>query len=345
MINLTLYGYVLFYQIIIVTREIKGVNMEKNYALFKKYLPILIVVTVIGLIFSLFTLAYDSYDPATITVDFGGVIPIFWIAFLVISYAVAFMFAFQVKNLHIKRIKKNSSFSKFAALLAAGLITALFLFNFIQFVKLERSLSTAKIVRLIFSIPFIAYLIVGIIPKEFHRKRIEIPKWIAPVSAIGAIAWCISSLFAIYFWTGASALPTTNFFRLTHMFYLALATLFFLSEIGFEMLGKGHKLYVLTATCLFVTTTVITGTIMVANFLGQAKEISISGFEIFVGVALGVYALSRLFAIQYTLKYVMKQQKDGTGRHHHHHHHHSGSKPKVTSTGKSKSAIPEDIDI
>lgn len=318
--------------------------MEKNYALFKKYLPILIIVSVIGLFFGLLSLAYDSYSPATVSVDFTDVIPIFWLAFLAISYIVSLVFTFQIKNLKINRIKKSSSFSKFAGLLAAGLISALFIFNFIQFVKLESSLSPAKIARLAFSIPFIAYLVVGVLPKKIRKKKIEIPKWVFPLGAIGAIGWCISSLFAIYFWGGAAALPTTNFFRLTHMFYLALATVFFLTEVGFEMLGKGHRLYILSATCLFVTTTVITGTVMVASIFGKGREISISGFEIFVGVSLGVYALSRLFAIQHTIKHVIKQQKEGMHRHHHHHHH-SSSKSKVTSTGKSKSDIPADIDI
>jgi len=316
--------------------------MEKNYSLFKKYLPILIIVSVVGLIFGLFSLAYDSYNPATVSVNFTDVIPIFWLAFLAISYIIAFVFTFQVKDLHINRVKKSSSFSKFAALLSAGLVTALFMFNFVQFVQLESSLSPAKIARLVVSIPFIAYLIIGILPKTIHKKKIVIPKWITPICAIGAIAWCISSLFAIYFWGGVSALPTTNFFRLTHMLYLALATVFFLAEVGFEMLGKGHRLYILSAACLFVTTTVITGTVMVASFLGKGKEISISGFEIFVGVALGIYALSKLFAIQHTIKHVMKQQKEGIHRHHHHHH---SSKSKKASSGVSKSDIPDDIDI
>ncbi len=315
--------------------------MEKNYSLFKKYLPVLIIVSVIGLIFGLFSLGYDSYNPATVSVDFSDVIPIFWLSFLAISYIVAFVFTFQIKDLRINRIKKTSSFSKFAALLAAGLISALFIFNFIQFVKLESSLSPAKITRLAFSIPFIGYLIIGILPKKIHRKKFEIPKWILPLASVGAIAWCISSLFAIYFWAGASALPTTNFFRLSHMFYLALATVFFLAEVSFEMFGKGHRLYILSATCLFVTTTVLTGTVMVSSLLGNGKEISISGFEIFVGVSLGIYALSKLFAIQHTIKHVIKQQKEGIHRHHHHHHHSKSRK----AAKPSETDIPADIDI
>ena len=228
--------------------------------------------------------------------------------------------------------------------MAAGLVTALFLFNFIQFVQLESSLPTFKLIRLAVSVPFIAYLVIGIIPKTIRRKKIEIPKWIVPIAALGAVAWCISSLLAIYFWEGASALPTTNFFRLTHMFYLALATVFFLTEVGFEVFSKGHRLYVFTSTCLFIVTVTLTGSLMIAKFLGKLPEITISEFEIFVGVALGIYALSKLFAIQHTLQHVMKQKSDGTGRHHHHHRHrHHKSEENVTTI--SSSDIPQDIDI
>ena len=323
--------------------------MEKNYALFKKYLPIIIVLSVVGLIFGVFAIAY-SYNKALVSINFSDVIPVFWMGFLGLSYIMCFVFTFQVKGMHIKRLKKNSSFSKFAALLAAGLVTALFLFNFFQFVQQKFQLPAFKIVRLIFSVPFIAYLIVGIIPKRFRRKQIKLPKWLLPISAVCALTWCILSILAIYFWSGEGALPTTNFFRLTHMFYLVVTTLFLLAEIGFEMFAKGHRFYILTASCLFVTTVVLTGSTTAGMFLGKiSTEMSISAIEIFVGVALGVYALSKLFAMQYTMKYVMKQEKNGNKRRHHHHHHrhhHHHSDDKATTVVKADTdSIPTDIDI
>ena len=322
--------------------------MEKNYALFKKFLPLIITLAVVGLLFGVFAIAY-SYNRALISIDFTDVIPVFWLGFMGLSYVVSFIFTFRVKTMHIKRLKKNSSFSKFAAILAAGLVTALFLFNFFQFVQQKFQLPAFKIIRLLFSVPFIAYLIIGIIPKRFRRRNIKLPKWLLPIAAVGALAWCVLSILAIYFWSGEGALPTTNFFRLTHMLYLVLATLFLLAEIGFEMFSKGHRFYILSASCLFVTTAIFTGSTTVGMFFGKiSSEMSISAIEIFAGVALGIYALSKLFAIQYTMKYVIKQQKSGNSHrhhhHHHHHHHHSGSSHKDASKA-NKDSIPEDIDI
>lgn len=318
--------------------------MEKTYLIFKKFIPYILILSAIGLLFGIFSLAY-SYNDATISVVFTDVIPVFWLIFLGFAYIVAFIFTFRVKSLHIRRIKKSSSFSKFAAILAAGLVTALFLFNFFQFVQQESLTLTFKNIRLIFSVPFIAYLVIGVIPKKIKRKPVNIPKWLLPVSAVSTLAWCILSILAIYFWSGIGALPTTNFFRLAHLLYLVVATLFFLAEIGFEMFSKGHRFYVLTASCLFITTIVFTGSITIAMFFGRLAEVTISPIEIFVGVALGIYALSKLFAMQYTMKHVMKQQQNGH-RHRHHHHHHHHSSDKSTKVAKSKSTdIPADIDI
>ncbi|MBO5261789.1 MAG: hypothetical protein J6B45_01965, partial [Clostridia bacterium] len=294
--------------------------MEKTYNLFKKFIPPIIILSCIGLLFALFTLLY-YYVPSTASIDFKNIIPIFTAAFLAVSYAVCFVFAFSIKSLHIKRIRKNSSFLKFASLLAAGLVFFLFLFNFIQFVQLDEQWPVFKALRLIVSIPFVAYLVVGIIPKKIKRKKIVIPKWVMPITSICAVIWCILGLLAVYFWEGLGALPTTNIFRLIHTFYQAMVILFFLAEIGFEFLGKGHKLYVLTASCLFVTTFVLTGGMLLGKFLNIIPQVNISNFEIFTGVALGIYALAKLIAIQQTLKYVMKRESEGHSHHHHHHHH------------------------
>lgn len=315
--------------------------MEKTLSLFKKFLPIIIVVSFVATVFGLFTLMY-YYDKSTISIQFKNIIPIITAVFLVAAYGVAICFSLKVKTLHIKRIKKDSNFSKFATALAAVLVTALFLFNFIQLVQ-NSSLPVFKVLRLIVSIPFIAYLVLGLIPRKINRKVVKIPTWLTYIASVCAILWCIFSLLALYFWSGPQALPTTNVFRLFHLFYYAVAIVFFISEVGFEIFSKGHKLYVLASSCLFITSCVITGSIMFAIFLGKIPEVSLSAIEIFASFSIGIYALSKMFAVGKTISHVMKQED--SSRSHHHHHHHKSSKAKVTESGSTKSAIPNDIDI
>ena len=321
--------------------------MERTYKLFKKYILPIIILSCIGLIFALFSLMYCYNDSIpTIVID---TIPLFSLAFFALAVVVAIIFSIQIKSLHIKRIKKSSSFSKFSTLLAAGLITALFLYNFIQFVQFEGSsgqISIFKILRLAVSIPFVAYLVVAVLPKKFKNKKIVIPTWVMPVTSVCAILWCIFSLLSIQFWSGLGALPTTNMFRLIHTFYLVFALLFFLCEIGFEIFSKGDRFYVLSAALLFIYTFVLSGGMMLGKFFNLTPRVNISDFEIFVAFALGIYALSKLIAIQHTIQYVMKRDKDDKNGHHHHHHHHRHHiSSKKASEGVAKSDIPADIDI
>ena len=73
--------------------------MEHNHKLFKKYLPIIIILSLVSLVFGLFALAY-SYNSATASVKFDEVIPICWLAFIAISVIVAIVFSFKLdKNL------------------------------------------------------------------------------------------------------------------------------------------------------------------------------------------------------------------------------------------------------
>ena len=296
--------------------------MEKTYNLFKKYLPPIITLTVIGMLFGILTFI-NYYNHATMTLDFLQVIPVFTVIFIVIALAISCVFTSKVENLHLSRLKKNSGFSKFSALLAAILASALFFYNFFKFVQQPGATSALMIMRLMVFIPFIAYLIITILPKKFRKKTIVLPTWVKPTTSVCTLIWCLLSLLAIYFHSGASV---TNMFKLIYIFYYIFVSLFFLFEVKFDMLtSRGHRGYILFALVLFVYTCVIGGSITVSMFLGQLRITVISDFEIFLSFAMGLYAISKVIAMQTTLKFVMKKRSSGEGHRHHHHHHRSHS--------------------
>lgn len=304
--------------------------MEKTYNLFKRFIPAVIILASVGLIFSLFTLIY-YYNPALKSIEFKNVIPIFTVLIFASAVIVSIVFTVQTKKIHITRIKKTSSMSKFAALLSVALGTALFLYDFIAFVIYPSTTSPLKILRLLVFIPFIAYLVIQIIPTKIKKKHIHIPNWTRVATSICAITWCILGLLAIYFWTG---LEITNVFKIMHMFYYVFAVLFFLFEIKFELVSqKSHKGYLLSALVLFSYTFITSGAIIITKFLGGLNEINISDFEMFMPLALGLYALSKMIAIQYTIKFVIAKEKQTIHehKHHHHRHHHSHRKDESQS--------------
>ena len=315
--------------------------MEKTYNLFKKFIPIIILLSFLGLIFGIFSLIY-YYNDYTISISFGNVIPIFAISFAVLAIVAYVILVIKTPTIHIKRLKKDLGFSKFAAALAAALVTALFLFDFIKFILPSTSLMTLKIVRLPVTIPFIIYFILELVPSKLRRKKINIPSWLPPICSLCAIAWCVIGLLSIYFWSGEGSLPTTNIFKLLHMLYYAVAILFFLSEMGFSYFAKGHRFFIIASFTLFVVSFVSTGSVMIGMFFNLIPSVTISEFEVITAFTLGIYALSKMLSVPYTIKYVISREGSRHHQQHHHHHHHSKQK---AAAGVAKSDIPNDIDI
>ena len=315
--------------------------MEKAYNLFKKFLPIVITLSLVSLIFGLITMI-NYYNSYTVSIDFANVIPIFAIIFIVASFATAIYFSVKVEAPQIKRLKKSSGFSKFATLLVAILAIALFLYDFLKFVDQPAlSFSTQsklfKTLRLLVFVQFIVYLVIGILPKKIKHKKIEIPKWIKPFTAVCTVIWCILGIASIYFFNG---LATTNLFKIIFVFYYIALTVFFLFESRFEIFGTGHKAYMISSLIMFIYSIAIVGSIMSAQFLGYLSEVSISEFEIFLAAALGIYALSKLFAMQQTMKYIINKDESGSGRHHHHRHHSSSNKEASEASADAVKEAP-----
>ena len=106
------------------------------------------------------------------------------------------------------------------------------------------------------------------------------------------------------------------------MAYYVLAALFFLFEIKFELIShKGHRGYMLTALLLFSYTFISSGAIILVKFMGGLADITISNFEMFLPLALGLYALAKMIAIKNTIKFIMKRDQQTISEHHHSHHH------------------------
>ena len=304
----------------------KGTKMQKIYNLFRKYLPIVLVVSSIALVFGLLSLIY-YYNESTVSIDFKNVVPIFTVILMAIAVLASIIFTSKVDKLHITKIKKSFGLCKFASLLAATLAAALFFFDFFRFVLNPGQFSSLRIIRLLVFIPFVVYIVLNVIPKKVKTRRIELPHWLKPITAICTIVWSILGLLMIYFW---QELPTTNLFKLIFLFYYVIVTLFFMFEIKFEISSPVVKGYVITALLLFVYTFAVIGPLMIAKFLGRLTEVTISEFEIFLAFALGIYAFAKLVAMQQTMKFVMKNNGTSHGHHHHHHHHHKHTDKPVT---------------
>ena len=312
--------------------------MKETFKLFKKYLPLVFIFSTLGLLSGLLALV-SNYSEETISVDILNVIPVMTLLIMAVAIAFSVTLTAKVDKIYIKRVKKDSGFSKFAAALVAALGSALFFFDFFRFVNNPSQFSALRILRLLVFIPFVAYMVVTLIPKKIHRRKIVLPEWVSPLTSIATLVWCILGLMTIYFY---DLLPTTNQFKLIFLIYYVLVTVFFLFEVKFELLKPSHRAYILSSLVLFVFSYTLSGAIMFAKFLGRLSNVSISEFEIFLSFAIGLYAFSRMVAVQHTLKFEIEKNRnssdDGSSsshhRHHRHHHHHHHS-----DNGESKAVI------
>ena len=320
--------------------------MQKTYLIFKKYLPIILAVSALALIFGLLTMVY-YYSDNTMSIDFKNVIPIFTAALVLIAFVLSIVFTFKVNNTGISKIKKSFGVCKFASLLAATLAAASFFFDFFRFVDQPGQFSVFRIIRLIVFIPFIAYLIINVIPKKIKRKRVTLPVWLKPVTAFSSLIWCILGLVMIYFWQAPSystVLGTTNIFKVAFIIYYLFVTIFFIFEIKYEFISSAPKGYVLFSSFLFVYSITIIGPIMLKTVLSESSNLgSISLFEIFLAFALGLYALAKMIAMQQTMRFVIKKRGGSTHahRHHHHHHHHKHSKSEGADATNTDDTLAE----
>ena len=303
--------------------------MQKTYLIFKKFLPIILAVSALALIFGLLTMVY-YYNDATMSIAIKNVIPIFTVGLIFISLALSIVFTAKVHNTGISKIKKSFPICKFTSLLAATLAAASFFFDFFRFVDQPGQFSVFRVVRLIIFIPFITYLVLNVIPRKIRRRPITLPDWLKPLTSIATLVWCLLGLVMIYFWQSTSysaVLGTTNIFRIAFIIYYLFVTVFFAFEVKYELISSAPKGYVLFSTLLFVYSFTVIGPIMLKTVLIESSNLgSISLFEIFLAFALGLYALGKMIAMQQTMRFVMK--KHGNSGHSHKHHHHKHSKDK-----------------
>ena len=283
--------------------------MKDTLKLFRRFLPIIFLLSILGAFFGLLTFLFylDLAAPKS-TINWN-IIPIITVLLLVSAIGVSLAFAIKTEKIHIKRIKKNTAISKFANLLVATLASALFLFDFFRFVEAPADFSVWRILRLVVFVPFIAYMVIAIIPRKIRKKTVVIPKWATYVSSASTIIWCILGLITLYFF---NVIAMTDIFKLIFMIYYIIVILFFVTEVQFELLGAGHRAYLFSALALSAYTFVLSGSITIGMFIGKLRDIHISAFEVFLSLTIGIYAFSKMIAIQSTLKYEIEKNRNSS---------------------------------
>lgn len=317
--------------------------MERSKSLFKIFMPITLGLTVIGLIFGALSLIL-TYSQDTGNIKLGSAFSILFIVFTSLALVAPIVLSILAKDTNIiTRTPKTSLLFKIASGIVIGALVALFVFDCIVLVKelnlanehynnlvdqgklasdawsegFNRHFEFWRVARMVLSIPFIAHLVFGFLP-----SKIRLPMPLKTVCHSLSILWCTATPIIIYFFKGSP--PTTEYFRVVYSMAFIMLTLFLLYDFKWLYLETSFRVYsavtiIATSFSLIASISTIIAMIIRSDSLiitDASKYQSIFDihciniFEIFVVLALGILALSRVLLILKTVKIVANKKEN-----------------------------------
>ena len=279
-------------------------RMKHTLKLFRLFLPIILGLTLLSVLLGIFMLAFNYTEEQGIY--FKAAAPILFLAFVAISIGVSIFFICKVDHVYISKTRQDCAFFKFASVFALLVVLTLTIYDLSIFLQVP-VLDTArifKVLRLIASIPMIGYLFISVFPKKILRRKIEIPSGLKITCGIGAIVWSLLGLLAVWFYQSNGQ----TYFKVTHIVFYILLTLYFLFECKNQFIKPCSKLLITSSLILFVTSTCFSLSTIFGIVIGKVQSMSnigISEFELVTSLAFAIYALSKVYAYRTTLKYVI----------------------------------------
>ncbi|MBO5357054.1 MAG: hypothetical protein J6A95_04725 [Clostridia bacterium] len=312
--------------------------MKETYKLLSKILLIIIIGAIITTIFGVVAV-YLGYNNITNHLNIKGACTIIYLIFGALTVCCAGYAAFKVKSLHIKKIRKNSGFLKAASYLAFAVIFFTFCFELVRIIIASYTnsfleyFSTWRLLKLAFSLPCSLHFLFMALPTKLRRRRVKIPKSILYITSVSTVLWAVFGLLSAYFY---NQLTTTNILKIWQIIIYLIFAVFFLFEIKFEHIKPSSRAYLFTSLLAFIASMAFTLTTIIGLISGIIySKNSFSALELLGSLVIGIYALSRMFAIKYTIKYVMSTSDNSShsskfDKHGHHHHHHSSSSAEAS---------------
>ena len=276
--------------------------MRQKYRFLKKSLTIsviclLAIALMSGLCFSF------MYDAPTYTLRFPHVVTglLYFAILATIAYSV--YFTIKVNSINITRIKKTSKFMTFASAFAAIMMIIFFIYECV--VSITKANFQAyfffRVMRWLLTIPTCVYFAFQAMPNKIRRVKITPPEYVKLILSICSVLWCLFGILTTYF----SSLTATDIAKISQLFVYASCALFLVFEGRFEIFGTGDKAYLISAfTCTALTLGFPFG-ISIAKIVGKMSPYrAFSQPELILSVVIGIYALSKMFAVVLTMRAV-----------------------------------------
>lgn len=278
--------------------------MKRTNKLFKLFIPLLLLCTLIAIVFSSLALCTTFYED-TGNINMKSPLAIFFVIFILVALAVPVVFAILFTDLKITRTKRDLPIIKLAASILLVSLVAFEVYDMIFMGKI--GFEIWRFFRLLISFLLLVHLIFSILPAR--ANIVPFAKYCANASMP---IFCILSILAIYFYGGATPIP--EYFKILTVMAYSFLTLFFLYDFKWKIMTTNPRAYLAIASMAFVfsTTVAITsliGVIARGDIFPQSKVV-ISVFEMVLLFAFSFVCLAKVFAVKKTVSHVVKVSEE-----------------------------------
>lgn len=262
----------------------------------------MLIATVVAVVFAALALCL-TYAPDHGNIDMKSSYAVFFVTTILIALVLPILFVIGFKDLKITRTKRDLPFGRVASAL---FLLSLFAFTITDMIFMTSgSFQAWRFFRALIAI-FVAIFAVF----EFLPSKTKVSTF-----AKNFVNGCVPiytalSILAIYF--NPTYVP--EFFKILFVIAYAILTLFFLYDFKWRLVKTNAKAYTAISTMAF-TFPVVISLASIIGFICKSDEfsqsqITISIFEMIFVCALGIYALSKVFAIKATVEYIIKASKE-----------------------------------
>ena len=258
---------------------------------------------------ALFSVISFSFMYKTHSLKFPHIITIAFFLFIISTIASGVYACLHAKSLNVTHIRKDSKFFQFATIFAAIMMLVFFVCDATVTIVFS-GLSAYfffRVTKWILTLPLLAYFILQALPKRIGHTKIKIPSGAKIFTSICAIAWAVFGIFTIYF----TSAPTTDFIKITQILTYASIAVFFVFEGEFENVKSNHKTYLISAIVCSTFTFAFPFGVSIAKIIGRFSSASYAPAqpELLVCVAIGLYAIAKVFAFISTMHVVIENSK------------------------------------
>ena len=287
--------------------------MRNTYRFLKKFFYILLINLLIVAIFSVISFSFMSIDDSvtqSVKLRFPHIVTIMLYLFVIATIGIAIFASVKAKSINVTHIKKQYKFFQFASVFCAIMMMIFFIYEcVISITKANFQLYFFfRASRWLLTIPFCAYFIVQALPKKIKRTKIQIPRWAKVTLSVCAILWCVFGILTTYF----SGLQHNDITKITLLLVYVAIAIFFVFEGEFEFVKSAHKPYMISAFACTALAFAFPLGISIAKIFGKISPYrAFSQPELLLTIALGIYALAKMFALLSTMHTVIENTSTG----------------------------------